>query len=282
LRLPIVSLSTITGRVLDEKDLPQSSVQLELYELVYAKTGEKYLGQSRGSATTDQSGNYRMVNVEPGEFYLVARPMVGQSVFPTTFYPGVVDAENAATVVIPFSSSVTALDVRLTSANLHTIRVKVPRPTDVPKDFTALFTVTTESRGRFTTALMLPGAVVSAFKDLGNDSYISPPLPPDTYTVAVTWRAPSGGFSAAAMMSSNWRNPRARFRVELNDENVDAGVVSDWITPASISGRAYTTGLPQPYRFEGITVQLDTTEPVGDLVRLDMLADGTIKGSAAP
>jgi hypothetical protein len=56
LRLPIVSLSTITGRVLDEKDLPQSSVQLELYELVYAKTGEKYLGQSRGSATTDQSG----------------------------------------------------------------------------------------------------------------------------------------------------------------------------------------------------------------------------------
>lgn len=274
LRLPLVALSSVTGRVVDQNDQPQGNLIVELYELVYSVAGEKYLGQPRGSAMTDGNGKYRIENVEPNEFFLVARSGVGRSLIPVTYYPGVIDAENAVPIRVS-GRDVGGVDVRLGGADLKTIRVRVPRPTGVASDFTALFTVSTQSRGRFTTALMLPGGVATQFRALGNDAYASPPLPADDYTIDVTWRSPSGFPSGMALMASTWRYPKARFRVHLEDKDADVGTIVNWATPASISGRVFAIGLDEPPKFTEYSFSLASAEPIADSVRLNVGTDGT-------
>jgi hypothetical protein len=273
LRLPVVPLSIVSGRILDQNDQPQPSVPVELYELVYSVSGEKYLGTSRGSTVTDQSGRYRIVDIEPGELYLVARKEVGQPLFPITYYPGAVDPENATPIRVS-GTEVGGIDIRLGGTDLHTIRVKVPRPAGVTPELMALFTVSTQSRGRFLTALMIPRTIVPQFLALGNDTYASPPLPPDNYIIDVTWRSPTGGPSGAALMAARWRYPKARFLVHLEDKNVDAGTIVNWSTPTSISGRMFANGLTEP-DFPQYNISLVSAEPAADSVRLAFAADGT-------
>jgi hypothetical protein len=89
-------------------------VRVELFELVYTAAGEKYFGQLRGSGTrTDERGFYRITYVEYGELYAVARPWVGRPIFPVTYYPGIIDAENAVPIRVLSGTTVSGIDIRL-------------------------------------------------------------------------------------------------------------------------------------------------------------------------
>jgi hypothetical protein len=276
LRLRLSPLSSVAGRIIDQNDRPQSMVTVELYELVYSASGEKYLGQARGSTRTDGNGRYRITEVEAGEFYLLARPLQGRPLFPVTFYPGVIDAENAEPIRVS-GSEVSNIDVQLRDEGLHSIRVKVPRPAGVAQSLSAAFTISTQSRGFFTTALMLPILVASQFQQdpSQNDVYSSPPLPPDEYIIDVTWRVPNTSFANAAMIGSQWPNPRARFTARLEDKDVDAGTIVNWTSPISIPGRVFASGLSEAPGFRQFNISLTSAEPAADSVRLPFAADGT-------
>jgi hypothetical protein len=124
---------------------------------------------------------------------------------------------------------------------------------------------------------MVPASVQSAFRALGDDNYTSPPLPPDTYVVDVTWVAPNSAPTSAALMSSTWRYPRARFNGELGDTDVDAGTITTWSEAVPISGRVFVNGVTPAPRLEDLTFNVTSLEPVGDFVSLKIATDGTFK-----
>jgi hypothetical protein len=277
LRLPVAKLSTVSGRIVDQNDQGQAGVTVEAYELVYSVSGEKYLGQPRGLGTrTDANGFYRLTDVEAGELYLVARPLANRPMFPVTYYPGVVDAENAVSVRVS-GPDTGGIDIRLGFTDLRSIRVKVPRPPGVGADLKAVFLISTPSRGAFKTALMQPSTLAPQFEALPNDMYRSSPLPPDDYIVDVTWAIPNFGGAAAVLMGARFQNPKARFTVRLEDKDADAGTVVTWSTPSSISGKVFASGIPQPPDFSGFNISLASAEPIADSARLPFAADGTFK-----
>jgi hypothetical protein len=65
-----------------------------------------------------------------------------------------------------------------------------------------------------------------------------------------------------------WRPPKARFRSEIEDKDVDAGAILEWNTPASIEGRVFVTGLSTTPVFTNYTLSLASAEPVADSVRI--------------
>jgi hypothetical protein len=270
-------VSTLGGSVEDDKDVPQPAAKVEIYELVFTNSGERLLGTWRGEATTNAAGQFTLPDVDPGEYYLLVRPARGKTGFVTTYHPGVADAENAVPIVVPPGARVANLKLTLARASTYSIRVRMPRPSNASSTTTPYFTITARSRGRFKTALMTP-AGSSLFVSLGNDVYSSPPLPPDTYTVDATWAPGTGGFNTALVLSPRYREPKARFDVEVVDRDVDAGVVTNWLVPAAITGRMFSAagGNDLP-RFTASPFSLTWMDPVADSIVVTMNPDATFR-----
>lgn len=278
LRLRLMPSSAIAGRVLDEADRPQPETRVELYELVYSVTGEKYLGQWRGEAVSDASGAYRIAGIDPGEYYVVARPPKAKGGFVPVYYPGVTDPEHARPVSVLFGANLPALNVIVPTSFLYTIQVRIPRPAGVSRTDVAHFSISTQSRGSFRSALIMPaGTFGSAFDLVRDDLYESAPLPSGSYVVDVTWVAAGGGFNASVLLSPTWKPPKTRFYAVVRDRDVDAGAISFWTEPVSLTGSIRMrdgSDLPQLQR---APVTLLWGDPSGGSVSPEVLANGDIR-----
>lgn len=94
LRLP--SFSDISGQILDEHGKPLARATVTASRLTYLTPGERRLF-TEGTATTDAAGDFRIVGVKPGSYYVEARSSDKQA---PTFYPGSTSAAMAQPVVV--------------------------------------------------------------------------------------------------------------------------------------------------------------------------------------
>jgi hypothetical protein len=101
LKLP--SHGIVTGRIDDERGRPLFGFKVE------ALTIGTSLGRSglvaTASAITDDRGEYRLVRLEPGEYYIAVAPpprraMTTQGVYPRTYYPGSLNTDGAASISV--------------------------------------------------------------------------------------------------------------------------------------------------------------------------------------
>jgi hypothetical protein len=137
LAIKMTPQGVIAGKVLDQDGDPLISVQVQAMRFAYAR-GRKQL-QPSGGATTNDLGEYRIINLAPGRYYISAtdRPQqqFGTQERPgragaaqigniTTYYPNGADASNATPVDVAAGGEMRGMDIRLLQAKVFTVRGK--------------------------------------------------------------------------------------------------------------------------------------------------------------
>ena len=124
-------LSAISGRILDEDGDPIRSIEIQAMAYEYTSSGRKLAG--RFNATTNDLGEYRMYDMEPGRYVLKASPMAEMgndpdSSFASAYYPGTPDAAAAAPVDLAAGQQSSGIDLTLHRTRVANIRGRVLNP----------------------------------------------------------------------------------------------------------------------------------------------------------
>ena len=137
LTITMTPQGVIAGKVMDKDGDPVVSAQVQTMRFTYA-SGRKQL-QATGGATTNDLGEYRLINLAPGRYIISAtdrrptpfgtqeRPGRAGTVLEgniTTFYPNGADASSAVAVDVAAGSEMRGIDIRLIQAKVYTVRGK--------------------------------------------------------------------------------------------------------------------------------------------------------------
>lgn len=130
--------AAISGRVVDEDGDPLVYARVSLMRYRYVR-GKRQLAEGGGSAMTNDRGEYRLFGVPPGRYYVSAayqgrmmgmpllsgaRRVPGAS-YPTTYYPGVLDPEQAMAIQIKPGEERSGIDFRLSPVQAVSVSGRV-------------------------------------------------------------------------------------------------------------------------------------------------------------
>jgi hypothetical protein len=113
--------TAITGRVLNENGEPEPDANVEVLRLEYLH-GRRVLQPAparnggRPFGSTNRRGEYRVYGLDPGEYYLKAT--LGKLL---TYYPGVPDANLAASITVTAGRDLVGVDLRLTRVTTYSV-----------------------------------------------------------------------------------------------------------------------------------------------------------------
>ena len=257
LKIQLTPTSVISGRVLDENGEPKSRALVQLMEPVY-RDGRRMLAPGRGpGATTDERGEYRLANVEAGEYYIRALPASDAPTFAPSYYPGVPHPADAARITVNAGRDLSAIDIQLARGKLFTVRFKVRSALPLPANTPIFFFLAPQDRGDLhLTAFNTP------FDAVGDDTYVTPRLPPGQYVVRMAYGSPGN-----ALVTAN-------LDLNITDRDEDLGTV---VVPAgrSVNVRIGNAGVLPSGAAQQITVRAAPIDgpPVFTSARLG--ADGT-------
>ncbi len=129
-------LGTISGRVLDENGDPVPGAAADGLQYTYSREGAQLV--HRAKSTTNDRGEYRLFDLEPGRWYVrVTKKMVQPNAkgrvhsvlaemdFLVTFYPGVVRESEASSIEVAAGAELSQIEVRLRKTRVYHIRGKV-------------------------------------------------------------------------------------------------------------------------------------------------------------
>jgi hypothetical protein len=136
LTIKMTPQGVIAGRILDQDGDPVVSSQVQVMRYSYVR-GRKQL-QPTGAATTNDLGEYRIINLAPGHYYINAserriftqaqerpgHPGRTQEGSITTYYPNGADAGSAAPVEVVAGGEMRGIDIRLIQAKVYTVSGK--------------------------------------------------------------------------------------------------------------------------------------------------------------
>ena len=135
IKLQMVPLGVITGRVFDDQGEPLTGVAMTAFHYEYS-SGTKVL-TSAGRANTDDLGIYRLYDLPPGHYIVKAqlramRPAIPPSTrfnvpetgFAAVFYPGVGDETRASPVEVLPGAEASGTDFRLERIPVYHVRGK--------------------------------------------------------------------------------------------------------------------------------------------------------------
>jgi len=139
LAIKMTPQGVIAGKVIDQDGDPVASAQLQAMRFTYVR-GRKQL-QPAGGATTNDLGEYRLINLAPGRYYISATDRPPTQFSPqerpgragavqegnvATFYPNRADPAGAVAVEVAAGSEMRGIDIRLLQVKVYTVRGKVP------------------------------------------------------------------------------------------------------------------------------------------------------------
>ncbi len=132
----LVPLAVVSGHVFDEDGDPMARAQVQALRYAYRQGGARQLNPA-GFATTNDLGEYQMLDLEPGKYYFLAavqprlarlpantRSAGPEQTYPDTFYPSALQAEQATSSQIAAGAQVTGIDFRVHKAPAFHIRGK--------------------------------------------------------------------------------------------------------------------------------------------------------------
>jgi len=127
----LTPLGVITGRILDEDGDPIRQIQVQTMVYRYTAAGRQLV--QRGSATSNDLGEYRIYDVPPGRYYLKAGLMgmmggSGRASYGTSYYPGTPDAAAAAAIEVGGGQTLEGINLTLRPTRVANIRGRVMNP----------------------------------------------------------------------------------------------------------------------------------------------------------
>ena len=144
LSIKMTPQGVIAGKVVDQDGDPVISVQVQAMRFAYS-SGRKQL-QAIGGTTTNDLGEYRLINLPPGGYLISAsdpravrfaqdsdlRAGKVQEASITTFYPNAADVSSAVAVDVAAGGEMRGMDIRLLQAKVYTVRGKALDAPGVP------------------------------------------------------------------------------------------------------------------------------------------------------
>jgi len=291
-------VSAISGRISDTSGQPIAGVPVQLFRFAYDETGERKVQRAASTQTNDR-GDYRIYYLSAGRYYLNAGNPPGQNgtsgidevfavvqpanfaanripeKYALTYYPGVADANSAASMDIPPGADLKGVDLFLKVQQTYRIRgtivdTRTGQPPANPSIELNLQSPDPQSGsyvnlgpGNGPNYNMSDGSF--EFRNVSTGDYIvvvnlpspAPPRPADFATMTAEQQR---AFVEAQNAASLGR-PRASTAVHVTTADVD-GLVFRTATAGSISGRfrsegdTTTTAQALPY----LRVQLKSTD----------------------
>ena len=132
-RLQVQPPSVISGRILDENRRPKSGINIHLLRYGYEQ-GRRILipmDSVPSQLATNDLGDYRVFDLEPGEYLVAAGPprnaAGGRAQPPPVFYPGVADPQLAVPIVVAAGAEASGIDFVLTASatTSYAVRLKL-------------------------------------------------------------------------------------------------------------------------------------------------------------
>jgi protocatechuate 3,4-dioxygenase beta subunit len=145
LAIKMTPQGVIAGKVMDQDGDPVVSAQVQAMRSAYSG-GRKQL-QSNGGVQTNDLGEYRLINLAPGRYYIDAtdrravqnsaqdRPGRSGTVQEgniTTYYPNGADPSSAVAVDVAAGAELRGMDIRLIQAKVYAVRGKTVDSSGAP------------------------------------------------------------------------------------------------------------------------------------------------------
>jgi 5-hydroxyisourate hydrolase-like protein (transthyretin family) len=138
--------TAIEGRLVDEFGDPAPGIVVQVAQVQYAAGKSRLMPVGGGMAPrpTDDLGQFRIINLPPGNYYLMALagPFAGPgdpSGFAVTYYPGTVAPAEAKPVQLELGRDLTGLTFQLIPAPMSTVSGVITDETDKPISGTVMF-----------------------------------------------------------------------------------------------------------------------------------------------
>ncbi len=135
----LTPLGVISGRVLDENGDPMARIPVTAQVETFGRTGRAL--STAGMTQTDDRGMYRLFDLPPGRYLLMAKdPMLSavpngrlrteaeQTAYVTSWFPGVTDDSQASPSLLAAGGELTGVDIRLRKVRVYHIRGRVVPP----------------------------------------------------------------------------------------------------------------------------------------------------------
>ena len=297
LAIKMTPQGVIAGKVLDQDGDPVISVQVQALRFTYAR-GRKQL-QPSGGATTNDLGEYRLINLLPGRYYVSAtdrrttqfgaqeRPGRSGTVPEgniTTYYPNGADASSGVAIDVPAGGEMRGVDIRLLQAKVYAVRGKVVDDSGAPVSALVAFnpkedamgtnpanrSVTQSRNGTFEFRDIVPGTYVLQFVQMVGVNGNQPPKVTGRMEVTVA-DANIDGLTLALRPS-----PEITGTVKLED-----GDISSLLKPAQNTPGVGVAGNPLVVQAGRLALNLIATESVISAVRpAQVKDDGTFQFDA--
>jgi hypothetical protein len=246
-KIKLVPLGVITGRVLDDDGDPVRGAQVQAMAYTY-RASKKQLS-SVEQTTANDKGEFRVFGLRPGTFYLRASnrnrgrymmrgPIVGAPLsesFTPTYFPGTADAAHAAPIEVSAGAQLRGFDIRLRHEMHYSVRGK--RPEVKQEDAQVMLRIV--PRGGF------EGNFGSSMRQ-DNETFEFMDLIPGSYVIVGT-------------VMADGKRSVVRQPVEVVNADVE-GVNLNFVPPIEVSGVVRVEGTPaRP--IENIHVNLQSEIP---------------------
>jgi protocatechuate 3,4-dioxygenase beta subunit len=255
--------SVVSGRVVQPNGEPFLEARVSVARRSYGQLGQESV-ESHGNSTTNDRGEFRISNLDPGQYYIaidgprtLSSSALTAQIYSTLYYPGTADASRAEPITVGLGEELRVRDVLLATVKSVPVRVQILNDTGSPvgehrtmraglRDATNFMTTTTLSR------------VMG-----GPDALEIAGLAPGLNVVSVGWDIPDG--YAFGTTTFNVAGTEGKLNIDLT---VRKGV--HVTVDASLQGADGTLS-PLP----GIDVVLQSTLGVSLTVARVTGADGT-------
>jgi hypothetical protein len=262
--LKLLPAGIIAGRIVNMNGEPVAGAKIEAMQEAYDSNDSLARRQleSRGGATSDDRGEYRIFDLAPGRYYLrVAENNGNQNIFETlprklvqtfarTDYPAALD--------VTAGGELPNVEIRLRVDAPHNVRGIVPAP------HTNDFSIAMQRRGEAS------GPPPYNMYSTNDEEFTFGGVMPGSYLVFTTIHNPAHPEQALF----------ARQLVEVVDRDLE-GVVLPLTPMKTVTGKVTADG-PLAFRFSNMNVELDPDNPDSPTVTTRVSEDGTFAIDVLP
>jgi len=263
----------VSGVIRNSEGRPQNGVPLQLLRATFNANGQRAF-HVEGTARTNDRGEYRMYWITPGRYYLSAgttpgpnRPLnpngnpaspneIPDQSFVLTYFPGVIDANNAATVEVLPGADINGVDFFTERQRLYSVRGRIVdsmsgRPPGAVSVSLAYKTLTGTS-GAFNAGTRYDAAT-------GNFELRN--VPPGAYVLQAiaSAAAPVAAGEALVKISALALQPNARAPIEIRNSDIQ-DITLQLTAGVSLPGRISMEGNAIPlWGWENVQILLKPT-----------------------
>jgi hypothetical protein len=207
--LRLIRTSVVSGRVTRASGEVAAGVSVSLMRRSFDALGIETLGGIGRSGETDDRGQYRILNVTPGQYYVIAEP---EARLARVFFPGTTTMDRATQVTVLPGQERDSVNIVLPVQASSSLRFRLGGAALNAVDYSVNFLLRPIMGDVEQTQIFGP-----PLKPDANGVYEIPGLPQGTYDIALLW--------VSASTLTQPRNDKHHFKVTMGDRDLDIGEI---------------------------------------------------------